>query len=129
MAIPQGNIVLVEDDWGLNQALSRLLQAAGYRVTGFSNGVSALQNEATRTADCLILDVQLGETTGYEVQQRLAEAGYKPPVIVITAHDDVASRCQAQAIGVAAYLVKPFPGRALVDSVARILKPVDHSKL
>ena len=121
MATPRGNVVLVEDDWGLNQALTRLLQAAGFRVTGFSSGVSALQSDATRKADCLILDVQLGETSGYEVQRRLADAGYKPPVIVITAHDDVASRCQAQAIGVAAYLAKPFPGRVLVEAVTKLI--------
>jgi FixJ family two-component response regulator len=127
MAIPRGNVVLVEDDWGLNQALTRLLQAAGFRVTGFSSGVSALQSEAARKADCLILDVQLGETSGYEVQRRLADAGYKPPVIVITAHDDVASRVQAQAIGVAAYLAKPFPGRVLVDAVTKLI-PRDDAK-
>jgi FixJ family two-component response regulator len=117
----RGHIVIVEDDAGLNQALSRLLQAAGFQATGFNTAAAALQSALTRTADCLVLDVHLADMTGYDVQRRLAETGFLPPVIVITAHDDAFSRRQAEAIGATAYLTKPFAGRVLVDAVAHVL--------
>ena len=117
----RGNIVIVEDDAGLNQALSRLLQAAGFQATAFSCARDALGSDSTKQADCLVLDVHLADMTGYELQRRLTEAGRAPPVIVMTAHDDAVSRRQAHAIGAAAYLTKPFAGRALVDAVTRVL--------
>ncbi|HKE92967.1 MAG TPA: response regulator, partial [Povalibacter sp.] len=75
MAESRGNIVIVEDDAGLNQALTRLLQAAGFHTTGFASAAAALQSEATRDAHCLVLDVHLSDMSGYEVQRRLAETG------------------------------------------------------
>lgn len=117
----RGNIVIVEDDAGLNQALTRLLQAAGFETTGFSTADAALQSTAVAQADCLVLDVHLADMTGYELHRRLGESGHVPPVIIITAHDDVHSRRQAQAIGASEYLTKPFAGRALVAAISRIV--------
>ncbi len=117
----RGNIVIVEDDTGLNQAVSRLLQAAGFHVTSFTSAASALGSDASRHADCLVLDVHLPDMTGYELKNRLEEAGWSPPVIVITAHDDARNRRQADAIGATAFLAKPFAGRVLVDEVARAI--------
>ncbi|MFL6547914.1 MAG: response regulator transcription factor [Povalibacter sp.] len=121
MAAKRGNIVIVEDDWGLNEALKRVLQAAGFAVTGFNAALPALHSDATRDADCLVVDVNLGDMSGYDLQRRLAAQGHAPPIIIITAHDDAANRVRAQSIGAFAYMAKPFSGRALVDAVSRLL--------
>ena len=126
MATSRGNVVLVEDDAGLNQAVSRLLQAAGFHVTSFESALTALDSEATRQADCLVLDVHLPGMTGYELKKRLAQRGHSPPAIVITAHDDARNRREADAIGAAAFLTKPFAGRALVEEVTRIVEGCGH---
>ena len=123
MAEFRRNIVIVEDDTGLNQALSRLLLAAGFQPTSFQSGTAALQSDAVNDADCLVLDVNLADMSGYELHRRLIEAGHSPPTIVITAHDDAVSRRQAERLGAVAYLTKPFAGRALVDAVTRIIEP------
>ncbi|HMN45616.1 MAG TPA: response regulator [Povalibacter sp.] len=121
MATSRGNIVIVEDDTGLNQAVSRLLQAAGFHVTSFESAIAALSSEISQQADCLVLDVHLPDMTGYELKKRLAAQGRSPPAIVITAHDDTHSRREADAIGAVAFLAKPFAGRVLVDEVARVI--------
>lgn len=121
MATSRGNIVIVEDDTGLNQAVSRLLQAAGFHVTSFESAAAALSSDSSRHADCLVLDVHLPDMTGYELKKRLAAHGPSPPAIVITAHDDTHSRREADAIGAVAFLAKPFAGRVLVDEVARVI--------
>lgn len=123
VAETRGNVVIVEDDEGLNQAFVRVLQAAGFKVASFSTATAALHSEVTTLADCLVLDMHLGDMTGYELQRRLIEAGHTRPVIVITGHDNAVNRRQAEAIGAAAYLTKPFAGRVLVDAVSRALAP------
>ena len=127
MTSSRGNIVIVEDDAGLNRALSRLLRVAGFHVTHFESGSSALASGALRQADCLVFDVHLAEMTCYDLKQLLAEDGPSPPVIVITADDDEESRRQAQAMGVAAYLTKPFAGHVLLKEVTRAIGSRDHS--
>jgi len=117
----RGNIVIVEDDAGLNQAVCRLLQAAGFHVTSFESAADALSSDISRQADCLVLDVHLPDMTGYELKKRMAEQGRSPPAIVITAHDDARSRREAGVIGAVAFLAKPFAGRVLVDEVTRIV--------
>jgi FixJ family two-component response regulator len=117
----RGSIVIVEDDTGLNQAVSRLLRAAGFQVSSFGSASAALSSETLGQADCIVLDVHLPDMTGFELKQRLDDAGHSPPVIVITAHDDAHSRRRAQAIGAAAFLTKPFAGRALVDELTRVI--------
>lgn len=122
MAGSQGNIVVVEDDAGLNQALSRLLQAAGFHAASFVDAASAMQAGTIGHADCLVLDMHLTDMSGYELHRRLSEGTSRvPPTIIITAHDDVVSRQQAQNMGAVAYLTKPFAGRALVDAVIRAI--------
>lgn len=119
MASFKGNIVIVEDDSGLNQAVLRLLQAAGFNATSFSSAATALVSDAIKQADCVVLDVHLADMSGFELQHRLSESGHSPPVIIITAHDDDLSRQRAKSIGASAYFPKPFTGRAFVDAVAR----------
>lgn len=121
MANDRGKIVIVEDDPGLNQAFVRLIQAAGFAATGFDTAAAALADDSVRHADCLVVDVHLADMTGYELLHRLARGGHLPPVIIVTAHDNAASRRQADAIGACGYLSKPFAGRALVDAVQHAL--------
>ena len=121
MASVRGTIVLVEDDVGLNQAVSRLLQAAGFDVARFRCASEALSSDALQGASCVVLDVHLPDMTGYDLIGQLAQRGLVAPVIVITAHDDAYSRRKAQALGVHAYLTKPFAGRALVDAIERAI--------
>ncbi|MBB6095263.1 FixJ family two-component response regulator [Povalibacter uvarum] len=117
----RGRIVIVEDDPGLNQAVLRLLQAAGFEAVGFDTATAALADQSARKTACLVVDVHLADMTGYEFLHRLSLAGPLPPVIIVTAHDNASSRRQAQSIGAAEYLTKPFPGRLLVDAVKRIV--------
>jgi FixJ family two-component response regulator len=118
----KGYVVIVEDDVGLNQALSRLLQAAGFDTDSYGSAAAALGSESIRQADCLVLDVQLSEMTGFDLQRRLQKSGHSPPAIIITAHDDMTSQREAREIGAVAYLTKPFAGRALVDAVERTME-------
>ena len=72
---------------------------------------------------CLVLDVYLGEMSGFDLLERLAADGMRIPVILITAHDDAPTRGRIKHSRVADYLVKPFDGPALLEAIGRAIGP------
>jgi FixJ family two-component response regulator len=115
----QGDIVVVDDDDGARRAFERVLNAAGFRTLAFPSAETLLQSDGAAGAACLVLDVHLPGLSGFELRRELARSGARqPPVIFVTGHDEPAARDQAEALGAAAYLPKPFAGRALVAAVA-----------
>ncbi len=71
------NVVLVEDDLSLGQAMERVLQAAGFQTWVFPSGESMLNSRAAQHASCFVFDVQLPGITGFELQKAL-EVTYQP---------------------------------------------------
>jgi FixJ family two-component response regulator len=114
-------VVVVEDDAGMRDAIHRVLQATGFAVTGFATAEAALQDHITREAHCLVLDIHLPGISGFELYEQLGESGNKPPVIFITARDNLRNQERAAQLGALDYLVKPFSGRALAAIVERAL--------
>jgi len=118
-----GAIVVVDDDDGVRQAFERVLNAAGYQAVTFASAETLLESDAADSAACLVLDVHLPGLSGFELRRELVRIGARqPPVIFITGHDEPAARDQAEALGAAAYLPKPFAGRMLVEAVARAVR-------
>ena len=113
---------MIEDDARLNQAVGRLLKSAEFCVRTFGSAEAVLADSAIDQADCFVLDIQLPGISGFELYSRLMCSGMTAPVILITAHDDPIHHRTAREIGAAAYLIKPFSSRALIDAVARALK-------
>jgi FixJ family two-component response regulator len=117
MSDPRQSIVVVEDDTGMNQAIERLVNAAGYRAVTFSSAEELLEAGAATNAACLILDVHLPGLSGFQLWRRLEEERVTPPVIFVTAYDDPASQAQARAAGALGYLTKPFAGQNLLKAI------------
>jgi FixJ family two-component response regulator len=119
-------VVLVEDDTGLRQALARMLTGAGYEVQAFDSAealLDVLAGHGLRDLHgCLVCDVRLPGASGFDLHRRLSEYGPMPPWIFITAHDNKLVREQAERAS-AAYLMKPFEGRALLALVGRLVGP------
>ncbi len=125
MAHSTHEVVLVEDDGGMRKAVTRMLTGAGYRVRAFDSGEALLEalSGAALWDDsrCLVCDVRLPGVSGLELHRRIAARGAMPPWIFITAHDDQIVREQTQRAA-AAYLLKPFEGRALLALVERVTR-------
>ena len=114
-------VVVVEDDDGLRQAVERLLLAAGYDARSFPSAEAMLASPSRSRAACLIADVRLPGLSGFELRERLAQEGSRPAVIYVTAHDDPRARAQAKRDGALAFFLKPFEGRRLLETVGRAL--------
>ncbi len=118
MSAARGQVVLVEDDEGMREAIERVLTATGFVVAAFGSAEAALKDRGTLDAHCLVLDIHLPGLSGLDLYERLAAVDRKPAVIFITARDEAASRDHARQLGALGYLVKPFSGRALAALVA-----------
>lgn len=117
------DIVLVEDDGPMRQALQRVLSGSGFTVRAFDSAESLLGDlhgsPWWSSSLCCICDVRLPGVSAFELYRDLALRGPMAPWVIITAHDAPSVREQADRIH-AAYLMKPFEGRTLLAMVTRL---------
>ncbi len=110
-------IAIVDDDESVLRSLQRLLRACGLRAETFASGRSFLEALPRQVPACVLLDVQMPDLDGWEVQTRLTTAGWRVPVIFITAHEDAAAQERAMSTGAAALLRKPMTDRQLLEAI------------
>jgi len=112
-----GFVAIVDDDAAVRKALARLLGACAVRAHCFASAREFLDSLASGLPDCLIVDLQMPEMTGIELQGELTRLGARIPTIVITAHNESGLRERCLAAGATAYLIKPLDGTVLLDSI------------
>jgi FixJ family two-component response regulator len=112
-----GFVAIVDDDSAVRKALARLLCASAIEARTFSSGREFLDSLPSGTPDCLIVDLQMPEMTGLELQLELARTGARLPTIIITAHNDAGLRERCLAAGAAAYLLKPLDEGTLITTI------------
>jgi FixJ family two-component response regulator len=83
-----------------------VLRAGGFDTLIYSSAEDFLESPPPRVPKCLLLDLQLGGMSGFELHRELRSRGSRVPVIVMTAFDDVHLREKASRIGCAGYLDK-----------------------
>ncbi len=119
----EGNtyVAVVDDDASVCRAMARLLRASGMHAITYASAEEFLRDEKRPAFDCLVLDIQLAELSGIDLQQRLADGGGCPPTIFITANDDPGMRERAESIGCVAYLCKTASGHELLQMIRSML--------
>jgi DNA-binding response OmpR family regulator len=111
------NILLVEDERKLAEAVAEGLQAEGYEVTLSPSGEDALSSMRRLRFDLILLDVMLPARSGLEVLNDMQRTGLNVPVLILTSRDSIEDRVLGLDAGADDYLVKPF---AFAELVARI---------
>ena len=110
-------VLVVDDEPSVRQALQRALTFEGYDVLVAPDGHSALDTLLNRPADAILLDVAMPGIDGLEVCRRLRAAGDRTPILMLTARHATADRVAGLDAGADDYLVKPF---ALEELLARL---------
>jgi FixJ family two-component response regulator len=117
MSIAQPLVAVVDDDEAVGKALNRLLRSAGLKAEIFVSGSEFLKSLEDHTPDCVVLDLQMPNVDGFEVQSQLAQTS-SVPVIVITGRDTPDAYERVKKGGATAYLRKPVDDSALLDAIA-----------
>ena len=110
-------IVVVDDDASMCQAIGRLLTTAGWSILSFPSAEAFIESASYTKSDLLILDMELPGISGLELKQRMVASGINVPVIFITGHDHPFLRNQAESAGEMAYFTKPFHGDQMIAAV------------
>jgi FixJ family two-component response regulator len=117
-------VAVIDDDESVRTALVRLFRSVDFETFAFGSARAFLSEFRDLTLDCVVLDLQMPEMTGLDVQRylKMVYPTLSLPVVMITAHDEPGSCENCLAAGVSAYMRKPVESRALVEEVRRLIE-------
>jgi FixJ family two-component response regulator len=110
-------VFIVDDDPAICEGLCDLLESVGLSAKSYSSAEEFFDAMHPGMAGCLVLDVRLPRMNGLELQSKLTESGIAIPVIIMTAHGDMAMVRKALKAGAAEFLVKPFQDVELLQAI------------
>jgi two-component system response regulator FlrC len=119
MSTPQ--LLVVEDDSALREALCDTLVLAGYRVAAAADGRAALDLIDRSEIALVVSDVRMQPMDGQTLLRHIKERHPELPVLLMTAFGTIQDAVAAMRIGASDYLVKPFEAEALVSKVSRFM--------
>jgi DNA-binding response OmpR family regulator len=120
-----GRILVVDDDRGIRDVVSRALGADGFDVETAADGERALELAQGDTYDLMVLDLMLPRLSGSEVCRRLRASENTVPIVMLTARDAEIDRVVGLEVGADDYVTKPFSTPELVSRVRAILRRRD----
>ncbi|MBW7864653.1 MAG: response regulator transcription factor [Candidatus Hydrogenedentes bacterium] len=122
MTTEKAVIYVVEDDPSFRKSMERLIRASGFEAVSFESANSFLMEPCIRRPACLLLDVQLPDIDGLDLQRKLAEGGNSLPIVFMTGHGSIPMSVQAMKHGAVDFLPKPFEADDLLTAIQRALE-------
>ena len=119
-------VYVVEDDPSLLEALGRLLRSTGLEVTLHASAQEFLAQQLPEEPCCLVLDVQLPDLSGLDLQAELAAAHIQIPIVFISGVSTVPMSVRAMKAGALEFLTKPLHDDELLRAVAEALDRDRH---
>lgn len=117
-----GTVFLIDDDPGVRDSLSLLLSLKGVRTQPYANAESFIETYRPDWPGCVLTDLRMPGMTGLELQNVLRERRVDLPVVVLTAHGDVATARAALKNGAFDFLEKPIDDVMLIDVLRNALR-------
>ena len=114
-------IALVDDDRNILTSVSIALEAKGYRINTYTDGVFALDGFRTKWPDLAVLDIKMPRMDGMETLRRLRQKS-DLPVIFLTSRNDEMDELISLKMGADDYIRKPFSPRLLLERVKVLLR-------
>jgi DNA-binding NtrC family response regulator len=115
-------IYIVDDDLSVRESVARLIRSAGLNAKTFATVQEVLANLGKEVPSCLVLDIQLPDIDGLELQQQLAKKEMEIPIIFLTGHGDIPTSVRAMKAGALDFLTKPFNDECLLETVRYAIK-------
>jgi len=115
-------VFVVDDDVSVRESLESLIRWAGWKPETFSSAQDFLSRPRNDTPSCLVLDVELPDLNGLDVQERVAADRAEMPIVFITGHGDIPMSVRAMKAGAAEFLTKPFERDVLLNAIRRAIE-------
>jgi FixJ family two-component response regulator len=113
---PTPVVFIVDDDLSVRESLQSLVRSAGWQAETFASAKDFLARPRVVTPSCLVLDVQLPDLSGLDLQQRVVDR-IDLPIIFITGYTDVPITVRAMKAGAIEFLTKPYQSDVVLDAI------------
>jgi DNA-binding NtrC family response regulator len=110
-------VYVVDDDLSVRESVGRLIRSAGLTAKAFATVQEVLPNLEKEMPGCLVLDIQLPDIDGLELQQHLARKHLQIPIIFLTGRGDIPMSVRAMKAGALEFLTKPFDDEYLLEAI------------
>ena len=114
---PEAVIAIVDDDPSARRGLQRLIRSAGWKVETFASAEEFLARPRAESPNCVLLDLQLPDLSGLDLQKRMAEIGLDIPIVFLTGHGNIPASVQAMKAGAIEFLTKPADEQELLRAI------------
>jgi FixJ family two-component response regulator len=121
MNAPVPVVRVVDDDASFLTAVARLLRASGLAARTFASVADFLAGAELDVPGCVLVDLQMPGLSGLDLQEALAKAGHRLPVIFLSGHADIPTTVKAMRRGAEDFLTKRAPKEELLEAVRRAL--------
>lgn len=123
---PEPTVHLIDDDASARTSVTRLLRASGYSVRSYASAGAFLAELPGAAPGCVVTDLDMPVMNGIELQERLAQADDRLPVVFLTGHGDVPSSVTAMRRGAEDFVTKTAPKEQLLSAVRRAIERNAH---
>lgn len=115
-------VYIVDDDKDLRTSLAWLLESVSIESLCYGGAEEFLRDYDPRLPACLVLDVRMPETSGFQLQEMLNDKGIALPTIFVTAHGDIPMSVKAMKNGALDFVEKPYNPQQMLDRIQAALK-------
>src|SRR6201986_1812081 len=115
-------VFVVDDDVSVRESLELLISSAGWQPETFVSAQEFLSRPRVLVPSCLVLDVNLPDLNGLDLQKHVAADRMDLPIIFITGYGDVPMTVQAMKAGAVEFLTKPFGDEVLLSAIRHAIE-------
>lgn len=115
-------VYIVDDDKDLRTSLPWLLESVSVKAQCFAGAEEFLAHYDPRQPACLVLDVRMPQTSGFQLQEILNRRGSTLPTIFVSAHGDIPMSVTAMKNGALDFVEKPYNPQQMIDRIQAALK-------
>ena len=120
------NILIIEDEYSLADAVAETLKSENFNVCIKTNGEDGEDEALTENYDLILLDVMLPGKNGFDILKYLRQEKIKTPVIMLTAKSEIDDKLNGLEHGADDYITKPFAMRELMARIKAVLKRTNN---
>ncbi len=117
----KATVTVVDDDEGVRDSLSMLLESVGLPHRVYGSATEFLEDMDTLPQGCLVLDIRMPGMSGLELQAELRKREVMLPTIFITGHGDIGMAVKAMRLGALDFIPKPYHEQELLDRIHEAL--------